>query len=55
MDKSFKDKLLDLHFNLLSNIDSDKISDNETAILISIDQSVLEHIQEADRKNGVEC
>lgn len=47
--------LINLHYSINASLDSDLISEEETESLIFLDQSILEYIQEEDRKNGVEC
>lgn len=41
-------RLSNLHYNILSNMESDKISDEETEVLVSLDQSILEYLGNQD-------
>lgn len=48
MDRNFNQVLLDMRYNLVNSLDSDKISNEETEILIYIDQEILNQIQKED-------
>lgn len=41
-------KLSDLHYNLVSSMESDNLSNEETEVLISLDQNVLEYLGRQD-------
>ena len=48
MDKTLNQVLQDLHLNIVSNLESDSISNEETETLIFLDQSILEHLNKDD-------
>lgn len=55
MGENLRQVLLNLHYNIVTNLDSDKISNEETETLIFLDQNILENLQKEDIKNGVDC
>lgn len=48
MDKNLNQVLLEIHNNIVTNLDSDNISNEETETLIFLDQSILEHLNKDD-------
>lgn len=45
-DKEYKKRLLELHFNIMSHLESDKISNETTELLVFIDKGILDRIKD---------